>query len=400
MKEQYKLTLKTEKLRIGTDEITNKSITTENINGLEITSYERAGGINIDNTSVLYENQIVKYGIKVKNTSSNKISNIKIEGLVPEGATLVELIKDNYLEPESEYFDKLEDKSVVKEFELEAGATYTLEYNVKINNIENDTSEIVQYFNIYTNNQKIKTIENKNIVKKALIEVTMMDGTDSRIQPTVGHYTIYALKIKNLTNNNLQNINIKPIVVGNVNTECIICEEDLEESLKQINLSEYETKVLFVYVFNNGITDENSLSENFNVSAICSVNNEIYYSNGITKNIINDKTSISANLSSNINAESVYDGTEIVYNIKVTNTGLLDTVANINYNMPYGLKITRVIIKRDNKDNRYSEGESELELSNVEIKAKESLDIEVYTKVLKLVKMKMVKLHMKFLVMM
>lgn len=378
--ETYNIVLETERLMAKGYERLAVANNTQTIGELEITSYVKAGEVNIGSAGSVYENQFIKYGITVKNITSEKIEDITIKSIIPENATYVKFKEDNYLNIESQWYEEYTNKELTTSFKLKSGETAIYEYYVRINSINENRENVKQSFEVINNNKIVKTIENINIIKKANIQAQIMDTSDTSIKIRTGQSTKYAIKVKNVTDNNFKNIALSVVSIGNINTSYKIYNEN-DEEINKIDLKAGETKILQLYVQNNSFTNSKSLEENLAVYFGATIENETYYSNVVNRKIYQDNTIMNVSLTSNNQSDSVYDGTEIIYTIKVSNVGVVDADANILFNIPYGLKMTKLLIASRDIDETYPDGETSLELFDTTIKTKETLEIIVHTKV-------------------
>lgn len=151
--------------------------------GIKAEIIEEVGNSEVANGGIVYEQQIIKYNLKVINT--NKVpKKVTLNVDIPDEMKLVELTIPSYKYNEEKeiyeyggsysYIEK-EDKQAKIEFEVAAEETETEFIELGVNDLPDDAQEKESNIsNILTiDGKEVEKFDIKNIVKKAQVEVSM-----------------------------------------------------------------------------------------------------------------------------------------------------------------------------------------------------------------------------------
>ena len=202
------------------DEINGITI---NQNGLEINIKPIIGNSELQNNSVIYTNEIIKYDITVKNTTENEIKDIEILGHIPDGLVYAEynekafsywsetytVLEGKVADENGVYWqddtyqynidEELKEKRINIE-KLQSGESQNYSYEVKVKSeIEQDIDSQID-INIGTTN--VYTYHLLNKIKLGEIEVR----SRQYISRTNKNEFIYHFIVKNLTNDSKNGI--------------------------------------------------------------------------------------------------------------------------------------------------------------------------------------------------
>ena len=179
--------------------------TVVNQNGLKIATKVVAGDKILANNETIYEQQIIKYEVKVTNTTENNIENVKIVGKVPEGMTYVDLVVGGFYDDNYDFIPNTGLKQ--KEIEvrtLSAGQTETYYYEVKVNDLADTEQEKIvnSEIKVYIGENEISVYTLENIVQQGNIAVELkgLPGRSERNE------RIYFAKVSNIAKEDLQNV--------------------------------------------------------------------------------------------------------------------------------------------------------------------------------------------------
>lgn len=341
--------------------------------------------IGNEETTEVKEGEIIKYELTVSNTGTEDITNVQLQGKVPENTVYVETngIRDDGMSDEEdtwEPFTEYEDKTDV-EFNIEklaAGDTVTKTYQVKVkdntegktvsNSIETKYGEVVKI-----SNEIINKIE-KGDLQLVLYSVDTNDELNS------SYPYRYVVKVSNKSNVEKKNVKVNVQLSDIAKIEKISYytsdnESVIEEENNYININSIapgETLTIGILVRANTFTDVEIKSGS--ISANAEENGSIYNSNSINMTIksVNIETTISSGNTDNY----VKSGDTIEYVIKIKNNGQI-RVDNLLLKNIISDKTTLTEITKNGEkllEDKYSQ-ESDSTTGNRTIKVTDKLDV-------------------------
>lgn len=324
--------------------------------------------------------EVIKYRVEVSNTGTEDISNITVEGEVPEGTTLVEP-EEHYEYTGAGYYKELEDRTYRGTIEnLKVGETSSIEYEVRVNS---DTSEgtvltskaRVNYLDAV---QETNEVTNKTESGNLRVTVKRVTNRESNLYET-GVVQYFAI-IENISNDKQENVTVRTnksdvleverliLITGMEHNE--ISDDDLispatisqvegldeketsevpEVTTEEIDYSEEvnigtlnpgESKVLSYDMLINNVEDEQS-DVSFSVTA--KDGSKEYHSN-VWKDTVRE-FDISMEMTTNTENRYVKSGDTINYTIKVkNNTNTYLEGINITDSIPGALTVNKVTI--------------------------------------------------------
>ena len=292
----------------------------------------------IDNdNNYIYEGQVQKYVITVKNNTNNAIDNLTITDDIPEQMIYCEAIKsegyNNYFE-EDETIDKY-----TKEIDtLSAGETQQFEYYTRVkqetsgNIIGNEAQVTIQGDkNIY----KSDRIENEIKESKLQMDITLVNnsngifGTGDKLQ--------YVIRVKNITQDEIKNIKIQNKLPDGLNylssqflrfrqednkyyedDENVLENKNYEVNNKTvtwpIDLASNEEVALKLIVEINEKPAQEDQANIYNFVKAIIDDQETYYSNIEQVNLV---TKVSCTITKEVSKAEVYEQEEFEYTITV-----------------------------------------------------------------------------------
>lgn len=156
------------------------------------------GSKQLGENDEVYENQIIKYIIKMKNNSDNKIENINVVGNVPDGTNYATVDYGTDYKESDDYYDLykyvIDDskKQVNEKISLEAGEEKQVYYEVKVSKLNNGETGKNISSNIYATmgSKKIVEYSLNNVVKNAEMSVELKSWRTER-EDNLWAYDIY-----------------------------------------------------------------------------------------------------------------------------------------------------------------------------------------------------------------
>ena len=333
--------------------------TEENISNIEINK-EISNGDGQD----IYQRQVQKFTLTIKNNTTEEIQNIIIKDPIPEGMVYAtetgsEALENTWIEHADikEYtytIDKLEPNSQIK---LDYWAI-PLKSNDNIGKVVGTKATATVGENIYESNLLQNTIREADLQ----IELTTRENT------TTGYFSEaedvnYIIKVKNLTSSDMNDIEIKNVIPEGLEYESSsylqknetgyyedlnnpLINENYDDTTKTViwnieNLKPGEEKAVKVTAILQEVTTEEEyiFIEN---QASASVNNKEYKSNELSIKQYN-RNVISVKLESTLTDTYLYENQEFQYIVTVTNnnpeTGSSYELVDI---LPDGLTLNEV----------------------------------------------------------
>ena len=326
--------------------------TTIEKNGLKLDIRPIHGDKTLENGEIIYRNEIIKYEIDITNTTQNPISNIKINGHIPEGMAYADFLEENFgywdetytvLEtkvpnPDGVYWQddtyqySIDETLKTKEIDIgtiQAGETKSVFYEVKA--IAENNTNIETKIDFLQNNNNIYTFSIDNVLEPSEIEVRIRQYSSRTERSAFEHNII----IKNLSDevkngtivfNIPENAEIVSVVDiysnggkadyelidGKIEIKCDGIEAKSFKAFRiktKINIIEETGELMFERLYGVNFTDSNSKTYR---------SNECVATGGIE--------SVNITQSSETNGEKIKEFSEITYMFEITNTGYVTDV--------------------------------------------------------------------------
>ena len=325
--------------------------------------------ISAGNNKDIYEAQVQKYTITVKNNTASDMQNIVVEDDIPEemiyvNATYSDGFYNNYSEDESM---KVYNKTIDV---LKAGEETELYYYVRVKKEDENIGKTIE------NKAKVKTSDNniyesntiKNVIKEAKLQIDMIMTADEDCTYEVGSQMTYKIVIKNITKDTVKDINATNILpeqmsfvkAGNMkysdDDKCYIIDEEknaeYDTSHKKISWNIGELKAneeKAVYMIGKVEKGKSSIIENS--LEISAKDMAIQYSN---KEYVKVGTlgKCTITLESNLENKYLYEGDEFEYIITATNNSEEEKslMVSIVDNIPEGLTINKITYQLNDEE--------------------------------------------------
>lgn len=325
--------------------------------------------ISAGNNKDIYEAQVQKYTITVKNNTASDMQNIVVEDDIPEemiyvNATYSDGFYNNYSEDESM---KVYNKTIDV---LKAGEETELYYYVRVKKEDENIGKTIE------NKAKVKTSDNniyesntiKNVIKEAKLQIDMIMTADEDCTYEVGSQMTYKIVIKNITKDTVKDINATNILpeqmsfvkAGNMkysdDDKCYIIDEEknaeYDTGNKKISWNIGELKAneeKAVYMIGKVEKGKSSIIENS--LEISAKDMAIQYSN---KEYVKVGTlgKCTITLESNLENKYLYEGDEFEYIITATNNSEEEKslMVSIVDNIPEGLTINKITYQLNDEE--------------------------------------------------
>ena len=328
------------------DEINGITI---NQNGLEINIKPIIGNSELQNNSVIYTNEIIKYDITVKNTTENEIKDIEILGHIPDGLVYAEynekafsywsetytVLEGKVADENGVYWqddtyqynidEELKEKRINIE-KLQSGESQNYSYEVKVKSeTEQDIDSQID-INIGTTN--VYTYHLLNKIKLGEIEVR----SRQYISRTNKNEFIYHFIVKNLTNDSKngiltfnipENIEIEEVkAINTLSTE----DAEYEEKDKKLTIqcNNIEANYFVAYSITVKVNMEETEDNMYNIGIGANFtstdgDNSVYWSNeSVCSGGIE---AIKITQTSETNGEKIKEFKDVTYTFEIENKG-------------------------------------------------------------------------------
>lgn len=325
--------------------------------------------ISAGNNKDIYEAQVQKYTITVKNNTASDMQNIVVEDDIPEemvyvNATYSDGFYNNYSEDESM---KVYNKTIDV---LKAGEETELYYYVRVKKEDENIGKTIE------NKAKVKMSDNniyesntiKNVIKEAKLQIDMIMTADEDCTYEIGSQMTYKIVIKNITKDTVKDINATNILpeqmsfvkAGNMkysdDDKCYIIDEEknaeYDTSNKKISWNIGELKAneeKAVYMIGKVEKGKSSIIENS--LEISAKDMAIQYSNKEYVKV-GKLGKCTITLESNLENKYLYEGDEFEYIITATNNSEEEKslMVSIVDNIPEGLTINKITYQLNDEE--------------------------------------------------
>lgn len=362
-------------------------MTTGNGPELKATLTATVGGEEVKDGAKVYGGEVIKYKVKIENVGTADATDVVLNRNLPEGTEYNTEPKDN---KSTIVVESTENINTIK-----SGETIEKEYEVVVNNQINGTNNIINKVSLNYSNQNAETNQLSLIAEKGDISVRIYQAVDYKNEGfIVGLGSTIRVKIKNLTNQDKDNVVVQPVV----NELLEIGDFIINQSEEEINIDKDKNNIVIKQLPKNseievGVEFVSKESENKNNKiGIISVNiideSNIYKSNDLT--YIISKNSVEITQTSATDGQYVKSGDDIIYIFKIKNTGENNVYINFLNSISDKLNITKIVLdgKEINRNVKNSEIDIDDELANnyiyldyIFLEVGETKEIMIYAKV-------------------
>lgn len=363
------------------------------------------GGIEVQEGEEIFERQILRYTVVLKNTTSKTLNNVKIKGKAANSNLYYYGIfeTENYGEI-VQYKCPVEDDGK-KEYEeliieqLRPNEEAKLEYQVIVKEVE-ETAEEYVWGEVYISSdelQETKIETSKNKIKQAKVSLKVELGATETMNDTdlASGYTIkYCVSIKNISKEILKDFDVNvflPEILDYNPESFLIGEDDLIRYQTKIGdknkvtfeipeLEIEETKEMYM-IMNVKEMDLSILKQQVSIYANTCIDEEEYISNDYIKTAWQRNTDVEYELTSNpLNGSEVKNDDEIEYILKIKNIGEQIAKVNIWNSFPNGLSIEDIILIVNDEKIQLEKDDGFLSLFR-ELESNKELEIKIKARV-------------------
>lgn len=375
--------------------------TTTNAEKISVQTVVTAGGEEVANGAEINNGQVLRYKVRVTNTSSETLNNVKLKATIENGV-FYDLVEDG-----GTYYDGELDKMMpghkyaeVKDInykevqieKLEAGKTSEIEYQVVAYVGEGENA------NQFTNNiiltadniDNLSTADTK-IIKEGKIALKL--HYNSNEEPKLysnGDIKTFEIELINLTKTDMKNVPIKIALPNELycDVEDQMYIDENETSINVVNnelminvhdLKDSEAKKIYVQLKTQSIPLD-KLEVGTVLFAKTDYEGTNYISNDYIRNIHQAETNLDAEFKSDKDNKVLHVGDEITYTLTLVNNGMLNTgILYIYDKMPDGLNVKSILATKNSGENVEYKANSDgnLEIEDLEIGVGEKLTIKV-----------------------
>lgn len=319
--------------------------------------------ISSGNGADIYETQVQKYTITVKNNTDQAISNIRVEDDIPAELVYAESVQ------EGGYSHDYKEKEGVEKYTgtietLEAGGIEEVYYYVRVRQSDENIDKTVgTKAKVIVNNSTYESNLVENTIKGSKLQLDMLSTMDTTSSYLSGNLINYRIRVKNITDTKLENIIVRNnIPEGTIFETAVEVTSDLgyydpddttnkEASYNSANrevtwdigdLEAEEETTLYLSIELDDI--EGNVPERIiGNKVVAQINGtETYYSN-VEQIRQENNTRYTITLQSSLTDKYLYEEQEFEYIITVTNTSLSRTgTVTITDDLPEGIYLKKV----------------------------------------------------------
>ena len=367
-------------------------------------------GVILGELDKVYERQILKYTVVVRNTS-NVIANNVVLRCNAENSNLYDW---DYIENETGMDELTRNVRYLREFtseekeyteftidSLEPGENNTFEYQVIVRDLsEIETPEVYGKIQIRYDGTIEKNVETiKNGVEEALLEVRVGYANTETIEDleiaTQKQFKAY-LEVKNISGNELKDIDLVFILPKTLEFDensyyygtrdlPISIEKTGENKFVIFRISSMEANISEKYylITKTSDIDIKKESEQIEIYSYAQVDNIKYYSNKYTKTLHQGKTKLDYLFTSDVSTDVVLKHMdELTYILDLNNVGKIGTAFfAIQDELPNGLEVTEVKLLRGEKEEIIKSTAYNKVFFNMQMSPNESVKLIIKTKV-------------------
>lgn len=291
-------------------------------------------GSELASNSTVKNGEVIKYKIEVSNIGSEDLTDVTLQGDVPEGTTLVEP-QENYEYTGASYYKELTDKTYnAKIDKIKTGEVITGTYEVRVNAGVASGTKLLNTVQAQYGDVIKKSNESQLLTETGDIRVSVKRVTDRKVDLYESGTVRYFAIIENLANykskdviintNNSDNIEPSRVVLltgmkaeENANQDESINSEEIEYK-DEMNIGSLEAGEVKVLSYDMSIKKLDSTNK-IGFSVIAKEGESEYKSNRIEENI--NKVNVALNMTTNTQSQYVKAGDNIDYTITVKNNG-------------------------------------------------------------------------------
>lgn len=362
----------------------NENIAVMNeVKDMSIGVVSRTGGQNLADGDTVKEGQGIKNIIKLENTGTEQITNIKISATQTNAIFYDEIVHNDGWdsttgETNIKYTDIAENEDLTEKVltvdSLEPGESVTLDYQFSVKQIEEEgeTSGIVKISADGIEEKTINTITNK--IEKSELKLQMRNKYSEEYMILTNRQYPFFMDVTNITNEEQNDIILTLTVPEgfSFSTDYLFEEDNYEFVSYEDNVLKLriptiapQEKIsirlaLYVEAF-----DAEIRQKEINFFFTGEMKGNTYISNEMTRTFYNEVSKITAEQTGSIKSNTVKNGDELTYEITVKNEGPQDKEVTVTDYVPFAAVISNSNIEiYDNNGNLAEEQEIEVDETN------------------------------------
>ena len=305
------------------------------------------------------EGKIITYTVTVKNVGKIDATNVAVTGIIPDNTSYIykNPINNNYIE------NTIKTKIIENVEKISVGETYEMNYQVKVNKIENGEGDIIEAYSIVNCDNLDKEIKSDSIYNERIINVLDIELVSNNTAKAVKEEKEITFTLT-LANKSKVSKKVVPYIILPEGVKLLEAEEaEYDETNKklywqEIELKTTEQKTLTFKISTEKLNEEIN-EKNITFTAIAEVKymqNEYDNSGNETTeeiestvyssklNYIISKSNVNVELESDIEEnEELKSGDTLTYTVKIKNEGKVEENSiYIKENIPSELEIINI----------------------------------------------------------
>lgn len=355
-------------------------------------SVTSAGEVVTDEVKIR-EGQVIDYEVKVKNISNEALKNVKITSTKENGnfyalvffdyTTSVQMIP-TYVYDE----DEAKKEEVASVETLNSGDELVLKYKI-IAHSNCDGKDLLNVIKINAENLEELEIKRTNKIEDGKIKILTKYGNTENVEMNTLEDMKYIIEVENISDEDLTNITVKTALPEILKysrdsfegQNKVIDGQTLTYILDEIKKGEKASITIWASVdldkFGYGASAKNVL-----LQSKATVGEEEYKSNIYEREIKQELTTIDVQLTTSAKEDQqLKNGEELIYNIKIKNTGPRSTNIGILDSLPYGLQVQNIKVIKGENEETIQPRDRVIEY-NCNLAAQEEIEIQIVTKLI------------------
>ena len=356
----------------------------ENIKDMNVTLISRTGGQNLAQGDTVKEGQGIKNIVKIENTGTEEITNIKIVAKQSNAIFYDEVVhSDGWNSSTGETnvdYTMIEEnpelsEKVLSVDSLKAGESITLNYQFSVKQIDTQTGQTEGTIQITADGieeQTINTIANE--IEKAELKLQMRNKYEEEYIMLTNRQYPFFMDVTNLTQEEQKDVNLTLNVPEgfSFSTEYLFEAENFEFVSYEDNVLKLriptipatETVSIRLGLFvDSWDTDIRQRDMNFFFTG--EMNGKTYISNEMSKTIYNAESKITAEQIGSIEEDTLKNGDELTYEINIKNDGPEEKELEVTDYVPFAAVIQNSKIEIYDEDgNLVEEKDIEVDQNN------------------------------------
>lgn len=362
----------------------NENIAVMNeVKDMSIGVVSRTGGQNLADGDTVKEGQGIKNIIKIENTGTQEITNIKISATQTNAIFYDEIVHNDGWDSltgttDMQYTDIAENEDLLEKVftvdSLKPRESVTLSYQFSVKQIDGEQGETSGEIKISADGIEEETINTvTNQIEKSELKLQMRDKYSQEYKVLTNRQYPFFMDVTNLTNEEQNDIILKLNAPEgfSFSTEYLFEEDNYEFVSYENNVLELKIPTiaaqekisirlaLYAEAFNAEIKEKE-----INFFFTGEMQENTYISNEMTRTFYNEVSKITAEQTGSIKSNTVKNGDELTYEITVKNEGPQDKEVTVTDYVPFAAVISNSNIEIYDNDGKLAE-EQEIKVDEI-----------------------------------